>query len=78
MMALIITRVAESDFDALTVAQGMEDAGCEVFSITYESDRDLRYPWKVWGRFNPRKTNGNKIDTCIDARRFPRNEEPQP
>lgn len=80
MMTEIISRVAQSHFDALMIAQGMEDAGCNVFSVIYVAEPGNTFPtfpWSVWGRFDSLKTDANRIDACINGRLFPQDEELQ-
>jgi len=67
----IILRHAKSDFCALMTAQGMEDAGCCVLSVTYVSDAPPMLSWVVLGRFRPADTTIEEIDKCIEQRLFP-------
>jgi hypothetical protein len=52
-------------------AQGMEDAGCCVLSVTYVSDAPPMLSWVVLGRFRPADTTIEEIDKCIEQRLFP-------
>jgi hypothetical protein len=66
-MAEIICRQADSEFNCLMTAQGMEDASCHVFSITA---RGVQRPttWTLWARFHPTETTIEDIDTSIKRR----------
>ena len=67
-MKQIIHRIATSDFNAQLTAQGMTNASCEVFSITYTPDKkgynDFR--WAVWGRYDDVVTDSSAIDDAIE------------
>jgi hypothetical protein len=73
-VAEIIRRHAMDDFCALMTAEGMEAAGCYVFSITYVSDAHPMRRWIVWGRFHPTEATIEEIDKSIARRVFPTSE----
>jgi len=62
-MKQIIHRAASNDFYALLTAQGMTNASCEVFSITYNPDTRR---WAVWGKFDDAVTDSSAIDDAIE------------
>jgi hypothetical protein len=74
-MAEIICRHAQDDFFALMTAQGMEDAGCCVFSVTHVPSAPSRLGWVVWGRYQSTETTPVEIDKCIERRLFPSDQE---
>lgn len=55
----IIVRHAVDDFGALIIAQGMENAGASVFSITNDSTG-----WQVWAKY-PEEVDTDFIDAMI-------------
>ncbi len=71
-MMKIIHRTSINRFDALLTAQGMENAGAETFSISYDGGEQAlgalipasRYI--VWGRYNEDVTGPDKIDEAIE------------
>jgi hypothetical protein len=65
-MTQIIHRAASSDFYALLTAQGMTNASCEVFSITYNPDPSKHFGWAVWGKFDDAVTDSSAIDDAIE------------
>ena len=67
-MKQIIHRSATSDFNALLTAQGMTNASCEVFSITYNSHKKGydAFRWAVWGRYDDAVTGLSAIDDAIE------------
>jgi len=73
-MTQIMCRYAKDDFCALMTAQGMEDAGCCVFSITHVPNAQLMLRWVIWGRFHKTKTTVEEIDRCIEKKLFPTSE----
>jgi hypothetical protein len=74
-MADIICRHAQDDFFALMTAQGMEDAACYVFSVTYVPSAPSRLSWVVWGRYQSTETTPKEIDKCIERRLFPSDQD---
>jgi hypothetical protein len=52
-------------------AQGMEDAGCSVISITIDHGAPQPMQWIVWGRYKPGKTSPEQIDQSIIKRLYP-------
>lgn len=67
----IIVRHAADDFGALLTAQGMEDAGAQVFSVTlnhthYEARRFL-----VFARYDPDSVTPDQIDEHIQKLLYP-------
>ena len=73
-MKQIIHRIATSDFNAQLTAQGMTNASCEVFSITYNPDTAAYDPfrWVVWGRFDDAVTDLYAIDDAIEKCLYPK------
>ena len=73
-MAQIICRYANSDFDALRIAQGMENAGASVFSIAHagmHQPHGAMIPsskFIVWAKYEA-PTTPDDIDKMI-AREF--------
>jgi hypothetical protein len=67
-MKQIIHRSATSEFNALMTAQGMTNASCEVFSITYNPDKKSydAFRWAVWGKFDDAVTDSSAIDDAIE------------
>jgi hypothetical protein len=71
----IIVRHAQDDFYALMMAQGMEDAGAEVFSITLNQTTQRMLKFLVFAKYDPIKTTTKEIDACIEKRLFPTQDE---
>ena len=67
----IICRHASSNFNCLMTAQGMEDAGCSVISITIDHGAPQPMQWIAWGRYKPGKTSPEQIDQSIIKRLYP-------
>lgn len=67
-MTHIIRREAENDFNAFLVAQGMEDAGAQVFTIAKDGTR--AFPFLVWGRYTE-PVSAEAIDKAINKHLFP-------
>jgi hypothetical protein len=72
---VIIVRHAKDDFGALLTAQGIEDAGAQVFSVTlnhthnhthYETRRFL-----VFARYDPDSVTPDQIDEHIQKLLYP-------
>ena len=73
-MAQVIVRHARDDFYALLTAQGMEDAGAKVFSMTV-----LPNGWfDIWAKYDSAMTNPDKIDESIDNAIEPPEKEATP
>ena len=67
----IICRHAKNDFEALMTAQGMEDAGASVFSITLNSGNDS-FRFIVFAKYDPACiVSPDKIDVAIEKRLWP-------
>jgi len=71
-MSKIIERWASSDIDAFKIAQGMENAGATVFSITHNGMRLQNFAkvesskFIVWGKYDYPITTGI-IDEHVSA-----------
>ena len=66
----IIARHAKDDFEALMTAQGMENAGACVFSITWTGKYDSMMAYVVFGKYEPPITP-DEIDKSIERVLFP-------
>ena len=77
-MEQIIHRSATSDFNALLTAQGMTNASCEVFSITYNPDKKAYDAdrWTVWGLFDDTVTDLSAINDAIEKCLYPSDDKP--
>jgi hypothetical protein len=71
----IIVRHAKDDFYALMTAQGMEDAGAEVFSITLNQTTQRMLQFLVFAKYDPNKITPDGIDACIQKQLFPAQDE---
>jgi hypothetical protein len=73
-MKQIIHRSATSDFNAQLTAQGMTNASCEVFSITYNPHKKAYddFRWSVWGKFDDAVTDLDAIDDAIEKCLYPK------
>ena len=71
----IIVRHAEDDFFALMTAQGMEDAGAEVFSITPNQTTQRMLKFLIFAKYDAGKVTPEVIDDCIQKRLFPEKTE---
>ena len=69
-MKQVILRHAESDYDALMVAQGMEDAGANVFSVAWNGKPGTMLAFAVMGKYCDPVTV-EAIDEAIERRRYP-------
>jgi hypothetical protein len=66
----IILRHAKSDFDCLMVAQGMEDAGATVISVSPCYPNTDMMKFMVIARYNNEETTPDKIDDQIHLQLF--------
>lgn len=67
----IIVRHAQDDFFALMTAQGMEDAGAEVFSVTLNQTTQRMLKFLIFAKYDAIKVTPEAIDACIQKRLFP-------
>jgi len=75
----IIVRHAQDDFFALMTAQGMEDAGAEVFSITPNQTTQRMLKFLIFAKYDASKVTPEAIDACIQKQLFPEEvEHPTP
>lgn len=72
-MNRILLRNAADEHEAWKTAEGMEDAGCYVFSVTVNPHlpRDSVLKWAVWGRYDDDLVCPDEVDAEIDKRLFP-------
>ena len=70
----IICRHARDDYSALMTAQGMEDAGADVFSITLNTETNSATRFVVFAKYDPDvmcATSPDQIDEAIMRRLYP-------
>ena len=70
-MSKIIVRQAGSAFEAQRIAQGMENEGAEVFSITgaaYRGHPQIRTYFYVWGKVED-ETQIDRVNRGIESER---------
>lgn len=66
----IIVRHAQDDFFALMTAQGMKDAGAEVFSVTLNQTTQRMLKFLIFAKYDASKVTPEAIDACIQKRLF--------
>ena len=65
----VICRHASDDFDALLTAQGMEEAGANVFSIVWLGKPGTTMAFGVYATYDRYETSPEDIDKLIDKYR---------
>ena len=65
----IICRRAESTFDAVATAQGMENAGANVFSITFNPGMNPMFSFSVFAKYDRELVTPTEIDKAISVQK---------
>lgn len=66
MKQQVMVRHGATDYDALTIASGMEAAGADVFSVVYTGDRGYM-SYVIFAKFSPPVTL-DEIDDAIEKK----------
>lgn len=66
----IICRPAESTFDAVATAQGMENAGANVFSIAFNPGMNPMFSFSVFAKYDQELVTPTEIDKAIFVQKY--------